>query len=254
MSVQQTLFNAFAALHVPGEPLVLFNIWDAGSALAVQGSGAKALATGSYSVAKANGYEDGENTPLDLVIENAGRIARAVDVPVSIDFETGYGDTAELAAASLSRLLDVGIVGVNIEDGLVDGEGMVSVETQVARLKALASARSSTGVPAWINARTDVFLVTPADKHSEYIQEAIDRGAAYAEAGGHSLFVPGLRDLALIAKICEASTLPVNVMAGGKGASIPDFASAGVARISYGGYPWRSVLKFLADEAGKAMA
>ena len=254
MSAQQTLFNAFAALHVPGDPLVLFNVWDAGSALAVKRSGAKAIATGSYSVAKANGYEDGENTPLDLVIENAGRILRAVDLPVTIDFETGYGSTPEMVAASLSRLLDAGIVGANIEDGRLDGDGMTSIDTQMTRLQALVSARSSTGVPAWINARTDVFLVTPADKHSEHLQEAIERGAAYAEAGAHGFFVPGLADLDLIAEICEASSLPVNVMASGKGPSVSDFANTGVARVSFGGHPWRLMMKKLADEAAKAIA
>ena len=156
MTDQPARYDHFASLHVPGNPVVLFNVWDVGSALAVQRAGAKAIATGSHSVAEARGYEDGENTPLDFVIANAARIAEAVDVPVTIDFEAGYGGSPEAVAASLAQLLETGIVGVNIEDGLF-GAGIRPVGEQVLRLKALSAVRASSGAPAWLNARTDVF-------------------------------------------------------------------------------------------------
>jgi len=252
MTDQKAKFDAFAGLHSPGNPVVLYNIWDAGTARALADAGARAIATGSYSVAKANGFDDGEQTPLDLVIENAARIASAVDLPVTIDFETGYGASPEAAAASLKTLLDTGIVGVNIEDGSF-GQGLRPVEEQAARIEALAAVRSASGVPAWINARTDVFLEAPAEQHADRLGEALERGAAYAEAGGQGFFVPGLVDLDLIARVCESASLPVNVLARGKTPSIADYSAAGVSRVSYGGYPWRLMMKILADEAAKIL-
>lgn len=243
---QQDRFDAFSALHVPGNPMVLFNIWDVGSARAVAKAGARALATGSYSVAEANGFTDGETLPLDLVIANAARIVSSVDIPVSIDFEMGYGETPEEAAASLKSLADAGIVGVNIEDG-VPGGGLRSLDEQVARLKALAGVQ----VPVLVNARTDVFLQSEPETHGDHLAAAIERGAAYAEVGAKSFFVPGLVDLGLIAKVCESSVLPVNVMAGPKSPPIAEFAAAGVGRVSFGGYPWRQAMKNLADSAAE---
>ncbi|MEM9669810.1 MAG: isocitrate lyase/phosphoenolpyruvate mutase family protein [Pseudomonadota bacterium] len=245
---QQERFDQFAALHVPGDPVVLFNVWDVGSARAVETAGAKALATGSHSVAEANGYSDGEETPLGFVVENAARIVKGVEIPVSIDFEAGYGDTPEIAAESLTQLAETGIVGVNIEDGLF-GKGIRSVDNQAVRLKALAAVRSSSGAEVWINARTDLFLQSKPEDHGTFVSEAVERGAAYAEAGARSFFIPGLADLDLISKVCESSELPVNVMATGKGPSVAEFASAGVGRVSFGGYPWHKAMKNLADTA-----
>ncbi len=95
---------------------MLFNIWDVGSAKAVESAGARALATGSWSVAKANGYEDGERVPPDLVIENLRRIARATDLPVTIDLESGYGRTPEAVGRTVERSIEAGAVGCNLED------------------------------------------------------------------------------------------------------------------------------------------
>ncbi len=254
MTDQQKKFEKFSVLHRPGNPLVLFNVWDAGSAIAVQKAGAQAIATGSYSVAQANGFEDGETFPLDMVVANAARIVASVDVPVSIDFVRGYGDSAAHAGASLRALLGSGIVGVNIEDGLLDKSGMTSIDEQAERLASLSAARTQAGDRAWINARTDVFLLTSREAHKDHLPEALERGAAYAEAGAHSFFIPGLDDLDLIAKVCEASALAVNVMATGKAPTMAQFAAVGVGRISYGGYPWRRMMKGLETDAAAVFA
>lgn len=252
MSEQQKKRDQFAALHQPGNPIILFNVWDAGSAKALQKAGARAIATGSYSVAGAHGYEDDENFPLELVIANAARIVASVDVPVSIDFVAGYGKTTAEAETSLTALLDTGIIGVNIEDGLPDGSGLVPVKAQAERLNALSAIRSKHGVKAWINARTDVFLNAPKEMHLDGLAEVLERVAAYAEAGADSFFIPGTLDLDLIASVCEASQLPVNVMTNGKIAP-SDFASAGVARVSFGGGPWRAAMKELGKAAAEAL-
>src|SRR4029453_7172197 len=100
----------FAALHVPGDPLLLFNAWDAGSAQAVAKSGAKAIATGSASVAMANGFGDGQEVPMDFALANAGRIVEAVDLPVTVDFEGAYSDDLAKGARNIARLADTGAI------------------------------------------------------------------------------------------------------------------------------------------------
>src|SRR3954468_18173070 len=112
---QADAFRAFAALHRPGDPLILYNVWDAGSAKAVVEAGAPAIATGSWSVAAAQGFSDAESLPLDFAIANAERVVRAVDVPVTIDFEGGYAAEPERVAANMKWLAGTGAVGCNFE-------------------------------------------------------------------------------------------------------------------------------------------
>ncbi|HKR23657.1 MAG TPA: isocitrate lyase/phosphoenolpyruvate mutase family protein, partial [Allosphingosinicella sp.] len=117
-------FETFAALHVPGEPLILYNAWDAGSAKVVAEAGARAIATGSASVAAAHGYDDAEGLPLALALANAERVVAAVELPVTIDFEGGYAVAPEGVAANMAKLAATGAVGCNFEDQIVGGEGL----------------------------------------------------------------------------------------------------------------------------------
>jgi hypothetical protein len=116
MSDQKSKAEQFRALHVPGKPFVLFNIWDPGSAKAVTAAGAKAIATGSWSVANANGFADGEHIPLGFAIDNLRRIVDATCLPVSIDLESGYGDTPQLVGETIGRAIDAGAIGCNLEE------------------------------------------------------------------------------------------------------------------------------------------
>lgn len=235
----------FAELHVRGRPLVLFNVWDAGSAHAVAEAGAPALATGSWSVAEAQGFRDGEAMPLDLVLANFARIAAAVDLPVSLDFERGYGASPGEIAESAARAVDAGAIGFNIEDGLAGG-GLAPVEDQVARIAAVRRAAPD----AFVNARTDIFLQAPAADHdAAKLDIAIARARAYADAGAAGFFVPGLIDEALIARMCEATPLLVNIMMMPGAPPIARQAELGVARISHGPGPWRLAMKAVGDAA-----
>src|SRR4029079_780176 len=123
-------FETFAALHVPGDPVVLYNIWDAGSARAVAAAGAKALATGSHPVGDASGFGDGQQVPLDFVFANAKRIMAAVDLPLTVDFEGAYSDAPAIAAVNVSRLAETGAVGCNFEDQVIGGEGVHPLKAQ----------------------------------------------------------------------------------------------------------------------------
>ena len=246
--------RTFAALHVPGNPLILYNIWDAGSAKAVADAGAKAIATGSWSVAGAQGYADGEAVPLDLVMRIAGRIAETVDLPVTIDFEGGYAEAPSALATNIARLLDEGIVGINFEDQVVGGSGLYSPSVQHGRIEAVRRSAEGVGVPLFINARTDLFLKEKdRTKHGPLISEATDRAAAYLDAGANSLFAPGLIDPALIGQICEAVSLPVNIMMMKGAPAVAELASLGVARISHGPGPYNASMAGVADRFKKTV-
>src|SRR5215510_8447224 len=124
MTTQREIANIFNDLHIKGNPLILFNIWDAGSARAIEEAGAKVIATGSWSVAAANGFDDGEKIPLDLVFANLERIAGSVDVPVTLDFEGGYATNIAELKENISNLIAAGGIGINFEDGIVGGDGL----------------------------------------------------------------------------------------------------------------------------------
>ena len=153
----------FTSLHVKGDPLVLFNVWDPGSARAVAEAGARAIATGSWSVAAALGCDDGEDVPLDLVLANAKRIVTAVDLPVTIDIEGGYAPAPQVVAENVRQLIEAGAVGCNFEDQIVSGDGLYSTEEQCARIAAIRSVAMEMAVPFFINARTDLFLQAEPD-------------------------------------------------------------------------------------------
>lgn len=236
----------FATLHVPGEPLILFNIWDPGSAKAVAGAGAKAIATGSWGVACAAGFADGEKLPLDFAIDNLVRILSVTDLPVSIDMEAGYGTTEAEVGQSVARAATAGAVGINLEDKDPVTRRLFPVEQAVARIAAAAQSG------LFINARADLFILTPPAEHdAALVDVALERAKAYADSGARGLFAPFLRDEALIARLCEKSPLPVNIL---MGADVPNhtrLAELGVARISHGHGPWAAAMDWLAEEARK---
>ena len=241
----------FAALHIPGDPLILFNAWDAGSAQVVARAGAAAIATGSWSVAAAHGCPDGEGLPLDLALASAARIVDAVDLPVSIDFEGGYAVDPGLLGEHFARLAATGAVGANFEDGMIDGGGIHAIDVAARRV---ATARAAVPGGFFLNARTDLFLQAAAATHNRTLADAaIERGLAVADAGANGFFVPGLVDLTLVERITKAVRLPVNVMAFPGAPATRAFASAGVARISHGPNPWRLAMRALEDAARGAL-
>lgn len=126
--------NLLKKLHRKGNPLVLYNIWDAGSAIALQSAGAKVIATGSWSVAASHGYEDGEKLPFDLVLANLGRIIANVDLPVTIDLEGGYGQSETKIQQTVMKIIQAGAVGINFEDQIIGTDEIYSVEDQCARI------------------------------------------------------------------------------------------------------------------------
>ncbi|MGH9733261.1 MAG: isocitrate lyase/PEP mutase family protein [Candidatus Acidiferrales bacterium] len=252
MTDQRRKAELFRRLHVPGKPLVLFNIWDAGSAKAIAGGGAAAIATSSWSVAYANGFADGEHLPLGLVIDNLRRIVGATAIPVTIDLESGYGDTSQAVGETVSLAIDAGAVGCNIEDSFPANGKLRETVDQCDRIRGARQTADAADVRFFINARTDVFFQRPAEEHDDaMVVEAIARARAYAEVGADGLFTPGLVDITLIARLAGASPLPLNIMVSDVTPPVSILAEHGVARVSHGARPYLIAMKSL-EEAARA--
>ena len=248
--MNEELRHRFAELHRPGNPLLLYNIWDVGSALAVAKAGAKALATGSHPVADANGWPDGQNVPIEFAFANAKRIADAVEVPLTVDFEGAYSADPEEGGENVRRLAETGAVGCNFEDQVIGGEGLHPLDLQVKRIAAI---RSAVGDRFYINARTDLFLKTQTYDDT-LVSEVVERGKAFADAGASGFFVPRLSDPQQIERVVREVPLPLNVIAFPGAPDKKLWADAGVARISHGPFPHRALMAKLEEMAREAIA
>jgi 2-methylisocitrate lyase-like PEP mutase family enzyme len=243
-------YETFAALHVPGDPVILYNIWDVGSALAVIAAGAKALATGSHPVADAHGWPDGQQVPLDFVLANAKRIVEAVEVPLTVDFEGAYSTDPEEGGRNVARLAATGAVGCNFEDLVIGGEGVHPLDLQVSRIGAI---RRALGDEFFINARTDLFLKTQTYDDA-LVDQVIERGKAFADAGASGFFVPRLAEPKQIERVVREVPLPLNVIAFPGAPDKRIWAEAGVARISHGPFPHRALMAKLTEMAREAIS
>ena len=243
-------YETFAALHVPGDPVILYNIWDVGSALAVVAAGAKALATGSHPVADANGWQDGQKVPIEFVFANAARIVEAIEIPLTVDFESAYSADPDQGGANVARLKTTGAVGCNFEDQVIGGEGLHPLDLQVKRIAAI---RQAVGSDFYINARTDLFL-----KNQSYdealIDQVVERGKAFADAGASGFFVPRLAEPKQIERVVREVPLPLNVIAFPGAPEKKVWAEAGVARISHGPFPHRALMAKLKEMATAAIS
>ena len=252
---QKSKAAAFKHLHQPGNPVVLYNIWDFGSAKAVADSGARALVTGSWSVAASQGYDDGEQIPKQALYKLTETISSRIDLPLSDDFEGGYAVAPEDVAANVCELIKAGAIGLNFEDQVVGSDELHPIDLQMKRIKAICKVGLDLGIPIFINARTDHFLIEEdIEKHPALLTQAIERGQAYADSGASGFFVPGLRDLDLIAKVCAAVKIPVNVLMYDGMPSKTELASVDVARISYGPRPYLCAMAELKSSAEKILS
>ncbi|MGH6784374.1 MAG: isocitrate lyase/PEP mutase family protein [Sphingomicrobium sp.] len=244
-----TRFEAFTALHMPGDPVILYNIWDVGSAHAVIRAGAKALATGSHPVADANGWPDGHGVPIDFALANAKRIADSTELPLTVDFEGAYSDDPDQGADNVVRLAATGAIGCNFEDQVIGGEGLHPLTLQAKRGEAM---RRAVGDQFFINARTDLYI--KAQTHdSALVDEAIERGKAFADAGASGFFVPRLADAGQVERVVREVPLPLNLIAFPGAPSKAEWASAGVALISHGPFPHRALMEQLTEAARAAI-
>ena len=228
-------------LHVPGTPLVLPNAWDAASARAVVAAGFPVVATTSAGVATALGYADHQGAPVEEMLAAAARIARSVDVPVTVDAEAGYGlEPAELVAA----LREAGAAGCNLEDTNHASGGLRDPGEHAAWLGSVREAASAADYGLVLNARVDVFLSADRDApQGDLVPEALSRARAYLEAGVDCVYPIGLWEATAVRAFVSKAGGAVNILALPDAPSVAELAAAGVARVSYGGLLYRRVIE-----------
>jgi 2-methylisocitrate lyase-like PEP mutase family enzyme len=223
-------------LHRPGDPLVLPNPWDIGTARILAGLGFQALATTSAGLAFSLGRRDGE-VSRDEAIAHAADIVTATDLPVSADLENGFGDRPEDAAETIRRAGAAGLAGASIEDASGDAAAPIYDRTlAVERVAAAVEAARALGRPFVLTARAENFLHGRPD-----LDDTIARLAAFEAAGAEVLYAPGLDKLDDIRRVCASVKGPVNVLGGGA-LTVPELAAAGAARVSLGAALARAAL------------
>lgn len=245
-NIQKDKAIAFRQMHQEAQqnrqPLVLPNAWDAASAAIFYKAGLRAIATTSSGIAAAYGYPDGERISQRHMLQAIEKIAFSVDCPVTADIESGFGANIRDVLETIQAVISMGAVGINIEDSTKHGKRtLVDVSYQVELLKAIQELGQSLDVPLVINARTDVFLL-PASNATHHVEQAARRLNTYRQAGADCLFPIGVGDADTIAKLVQAVSGPINILAGPGTPSLMDLAQLGVARVSFGSGPMRAAL------------
>jgi 2-methylisocitrate lyase-like PEP mutase family enzyme len=233
-------------LHDGTKPLVLVNAWDAASARVIEQAGASVIATTSAGMAWSLGVADGEQLAREELLAACARICRATRLPVTVDIERGFGRSTGEVCELVRTLIELGVVGLNIEDGVSpDTRTPWPAEVACERIAALRELAARTKLRLFINARTDVYLGGVPDRAGRF-DEALRRARLFASAGADGIFVPGLDQIDEVARFAHAIELPLNIYAGYPG--VPDvaaLAAAGVRRISLGCGPLQSALGLL---------
>ncbi|UCE17185.1 MAG: isocitrate lyase/phosphoenolpyruvate mutase family protein [Gemmatimonadota bacterium] len=244
---QRRKAEAFLALHNKPAIFVLANAWDVSSAKIFEIEGFKAIGTTSAGIAATLGYPDGQRMSLDETTEVVRRIVEHIDLPVSADIEAGYADSIEGIVESALRILNVGAVGINLEDGTGDpSQPLCDVTFQVEKIRAIREMAVSENIHLVVNARTDVYLVSDGDSKTSF-RDAVERGNVYREAGADCIFVPDVGDLdkKTIARLVNEIDAPVNIIAGTHTPPLAELEEIGVSRVSLGPRPMRAALAFI---------
>lgn len=243
MTSQADLARRFDALHVPGDPLILVNVWDVISARVVAAApGVKAIATASEAVSEAYGVPDGEGLDVETTLGVASRIVSAVKLPVTVDFERGYAEDAAGVQANVCRLIATGAVGLNLEDSLGPHQ-MRSIDDATVRVAAARAAGEEAGVPIVINARVDALA------RGESMEQAIERANAYLGAGASVVFMLGLGDEDKVRRAVAGVDGRISVIAYAGAVPLATLARLGVSRISFGPFAQSLAMAHLREAA-----
>jgi 2-methylisocitrate lyase-like PEP mutase family enzyme len=243
--------NLFRELHHGPEMLVLPNAWDVASAKIVEAAGFRAIATSSAGVANALGYADGQRISRAEMLAAVERIAEATELPVSADLEAGYGSGPEGAAELARGLILAGAVGLNLEDATGNPvRPFKEIVQQVEEIRAIREAGKQAGVPLVINARTDIYLEAKGDP-AGWFAETARRLTAYRDAGADCLFVPGVKDAAIIGALVREIRAPLNVLALVGMPSLGELRQLGVKRVSFGSGLMRACMGYLRKCLGR---
>jgi 2-methylisocitrate lyase-like PEP mutase family enzyme len=242
----------FLELHRGPRILLLPNAWDAASARLFEEEGFPAIGTTSAGVAYSLGFPDGQQAPFPEMVAAIERIARAVQVSVTADIESGFGESAEEVGENVRAVLEAGAVGVNLEDGREGEDSLIPISLHSEKIRSAREAALAAGFALVVNARTDVFLDAIGDPTTRF-DEAVARANAYRHAGADCLFVPGVTEAATIERLVRAIDGPLNVLAAAATPPISELERLGVARVSLGSGPMRATLALLRRIARELM-
>ncbi|MBU5675273.1 isocitrate lyase/phosphoenolpyruvate mutase family protein [Alkaliphilus sp. MSJ-5] len=248
---QRELAKKFSNMHTDSRMFVLPNVWDAGSAYVFEKQGFRAVATSSAGVAYARGYPDGKDITIDDLALCVEQITRRIYVPLSVDFERGYGDNVAQIKDNARNLLCCGAVGFNIEDGRSDGT-LDELSYMLEKIKVIAELKEELGLDFVINARTCTYWLNVADENTK-MQIALERGNAFRNAGADCVFIPGAMDEVTVTKLVKGIDAPLNIILNPIFHDFARLEKIGVRRLSVGSGPVRSVYHYLIDIADDLM-
>lgn len=243
--------KSFRALHSADDVLCLANAWDVATARLVEAVGATAIATTSAGVAWSLGVADGDYLDRAAAVDRIREIAVVTDLPVTADVESGFATDAEGVGETIRRVIAAGAVGINIEDATYDGRGPLrDPSEQATRIAAARGAADALDVPLYINARTDTYLAAVGPECGR-LGETLDRAAAFLAAGADGVFVPGVKDPAVIRALVEGVDAPLNILVGPGSPSVSELRDLGVARVSLGSTMVRAAYALVRRGAGE---
>lgn len=236
----------FKSMHNMENPLVVCNVWDAASAVVAQNSGFSAIGTSSAAIAKTLDKEDGENIKFEQLLSIVKAISNSTNLPLTVDIESGYGRPPEAIANNINDLVNLGVVGINIEDSIVvNGERQLCDEVAFAKkLEKIRKRLSDANVEVFINVRSDAYLLNVANP----LKESIDRIGKYQQSGADGIFLPCIKNPNDIQSVVASTSLPINVMCVPQLPNFAELKKLGVKRISMGNFAHEVMLACLSSK------
>lgn len=253
-NIQKDKASDLLSLHTGGRLLVLPNVWDPLGARILQAKGFPAVATASAAISASFGFKDGERIQRATLVETIARIARSVEVPVTADIEAGYGRTLSELEETVRAVIDAGVAGINIEDGLEDGGALRPVDEQCARIAAVRACATRQGLHLVINARIDSFYASSAFASTDAaMEDAVSRAASYTKAGADCIYPLGPADEETVRVLRARIAGPINILGSPTAAPLSVLETIGVNRVSFGPFVQRALLRTFADIADALM-
>jgi 2-methylisocitrate lyase-like PEP mutase family enzyme len=243
LQTQKEKAEVLLSLHTHGGMLVLPNVWNPIGARILEKKGYPAVATASAAISASLGYQDGEKIKRSTAIDLIERIARSVEVPVTADIETGYGESLSELEVTVQQIIESGVVGVNIEDSLDAGGALRTIEDQCRRISTLRQVADRLGVHLVINARIDSYFSASFTNKEEATEEAVARAKAYSESGADCVYPMGPGDEATVRVLRARIESPINILVSPTAAPLSILQEIGVNRASFGPFIFRSCLR-----------
>lgn len=241
-------YKVFREMHKKSNMLLLPNAWNGGSARVYEKEGYKAVGTTSAGIAYSLGFSDGEKLDFDTIHCVVGNIIRRVNIPVSVDMERGYGDDIDTIKSNISRMLASGAVGFNIEDGIIDRRDIDDTNSFCNKIRSIAELKKSTNIDFFINARTDIYLLSLYDNDKRF-SETVKRAKQAKEAGADGIFIPGNMDYDTISALRESIDMPINLYIHPNYTDFEILRQIGINRVSSGSAVVRDVYSTLIEDA-----